>query len=235
MLIAASDAYAAKAAEFLDVPRERIEIVRTGIEVDNYPPAPARPREPFTVLCLSHITPGKGLDLLVEACRILVRDQSRNVRLLVAGQLADKGFWRTICATLRREGLAPVVERCEAQSRADKLALIHRSHVLAAPSRAAEIQGTAVMEAMAAGVPVVVPDSGVFPEMIGLTGGGVLFPAGNAQALADELARLMDEPERTAELCLAARAGICEHYAASGMADRMLKLYADTGNTERRS
>ncbi|MFH1730359.1 MAG: glycosyltransferase family 4 protein [Planctomycetota bacterium] len=227
LLIAPSHAYAAKAAEFLDVPRERIEVVRTGIEVDKHPPAPARPREPFTVGCLSRITPGKGLDLLVEACRILVGEQLRSLRLLVGGQVVDKGLWRSVRATLRRAGLERVVEHCEVRTLADKVALLQRCHVFSVPSRTAEIHGTAVMEAMAAGVPAVVPDSGVFPEMIELTGGGVLFPAGDPQALADELARLMDEPERAAAMGLAARAGIGEHYSAAGMAEKTLALYAD--------
>lgn len=227
LLIAPSGAYAANVAEFLDVPRERIEVVRTGIEVDKYPPAPARPREPFTVGCLSRVTPGKELGLLVEACRILVGEQSRNVRLLVGGQVADKGLWRSARATLRREGLERVVEHCEVRSLADKVALLHRCHAFSVLSRTTEIHGTAVMEAMAAGVPAVVPDSGVFPEMIELTGGGVLFPAGDPRALADELARLMDEPERAAAMGLAARAGICDHYSAAGMAERMLALYTN--------
>jgi len=224
LLIAPSRAYAAKAAEFLDVPRERIEIVRTGIEVDKHPPAPARPREPFTVGCLSRITPGEGLDLLVEACRILVGEQSRNIRLLVGGQVVDRGLWRSAMATLRREGLERVVEHCEVRTPADKAALLHRCHVFSAPGQTAEIHGTAVMAAMAAGVPAAVPDSGVFPEMIELTGGGTLFPAGDQQALADELARLMDEPERTAAMGLAARAGIREHYSAAGMTENTLAL-----------
>ena len=232
VFISPSDAYAPRIADFLDVPSERVAIVRTGLDVSKYAPTSPPPGEPFTIGNLSRITPDKGLDLLIEACRILVSDQSRDVRLCFAGQTPDKGFWDSITSTLRREGLGTICERREVNNLAGKMAFLGRCNVFSIPSRTSEVLATSVLEAMAAGVPVVVPDSGVFPEIISLTNGGVLFPAGDARALAAELVRLMDEPERTAEMGLAARAGICEHYAATGMADRILELY--TGLIEER-
>jgi len=225
VFISPSKAYIPKMANFLDVPSEHIALVRTGLDVSQYAPASPPPGEPFTIGHLSRITPDKGLDLLIEACRILTKEQSRAVRLCVAGPTPDKRFWNSITSTLRREGLEAICGRLEVSDRAGKMALWGRCNAFSVPSRTAEVLATSVLEAMATGVPVVVPDSGVFPEIIDLTNGGILFPAGDARALADELARLMDEPERTATLGLAARAGICEHYAAAGMADRILDLY----------
>ena len=230
VFISPSKAYAPKIAGFLDVPAERIALIHTGIDVAKSGPASLPPNAPFTVGYLSRIVPEKGLDLLIEACRILVKERSRELRLRFAGQSPDKGFWDSIKSTLRREDLESICERHEVNDLTGKAAFWGRCNAFSVPSRRDEVLATSVLEAMAAGVPVVVPDAGVFPEIIGLTGGGVLFPAGDARALAGELGRLMDDPERTATLGLAARAGICEHYAAAGMADRMLKLY--TGLTE---
>jgi glycosyltransferase involved in cell wall biosynthesis len=225
LFISPSEAAIPRAAEFLGVPVERIRLVRTGLDLAKYPPAPPRPATPFTIGYLSRITPDKGLDLLIEACRILAVEQARDVRLRFAGQTLDRRFWKSIRGTLRREGLESICGRHEVDDLANKAAFLQGCNAFSVPSRTPEVLATSVLEAMAAGAPAVVPDSGVFPEIVGVTGGGVLFPAGDARALADELARLMDEPERATALGLAARAGICEHYAADGMAKRILELY----------
>ena len=61
----------------------------------------------------------------------------------------------------------------------------------------AETSREALLEAMARGVPVVQPAHGSFPELLGLTGGGVLVPPGDASALAYGIAELLrDEPRR---------------------------------------
>ena len=83
----------------------------------------------------------------------------------------------------------------------------------------------AVMEAMAAGVPVVVPDSGVFPEMIALTGGGTLFPSEDVAGLADALEKMMDDPAAADEMGRAGAERTAEHYSADRMAEQVLREY----------
>jgi glycosyltransferase involved in cell wall biosynthesis len=54
--------------------------------------------------------------------------------------------------------------------------------------------GRVIVEALSCGVPVVGSDSGEIPWLIGLTGGGLCFPEGDAHALAQQLQRLRDDP-----------------------------------------
>ena len=63
------------------------------------------------------------------------------------------------------------------------------------PSFKPEVLGTVALEAQAAGLPVVAPDDGVFPEMLAATGGGVLFAPEDAADLAAKLAGLMDDAD----------------------------------------
>ncbi len=231
-LIAPSDWYAPQAAEFLGVPPERIHVVPTGVDADAITPATLRPRRPFTIGCLSRITPGKGLDLLVEACRILVKERAEAVRLHIAGQVLDRSFWRSIRATLRRQNLDVSCEVHDVGDLKSKVAFLRGCSAFALPSRVPEVRGTAVLEAMAAGLPVVVPESGVFPEIIERTGGGRLFTPGDPARLADELVALMNNPKAADATGLAARAGICEHYSADATAEKMLELC--TGLTDER-
>jgi len=81
------------------------------------------------------------------------------------------------------------------------------------------------MEAMAAGVPVVVPDSGVFPEMLSLAPGGLLFPPRDADGLAAAVAHLMDDPAGADRLGRAGAEGIAEHFSAVRMGQEAAALF----------
>ena len=60
--------------------------------------------------------------------------------------------------------------------------------------------GLFALEAMAAGVPVVQPDHGAFPELIEASGGGILVPPDDAQGLADGLHSLLCDEETRRQL-----------------------------------
>ena len=85
----------------------------------------------------------------------------------------------------------------------------------------------AAMEAMAMGVPVIAPDTGVFPEMMSLTNGGVLFPPQDADALALSIADLMDNPNRADAMGKLGAVGIERHYTAKQMAEETLSVYSE--------
>ena len=93
------------------------------------------------------------------------------------------------------------------------------------PGTAQTAFGLFVLEALASGVPAVQPAAGAFPEMLGATGGGVLYDPGDPGALAGALASLLDDPARARELGRRARAGVARHYAVDAMAGRYLNLY----------
>lgn len=200
LFIAPTHAYAREMADYLALPAEKVKVVRTGLEVEPYrrialERSPRQTGTPFTLGYLSSITPGKGLDLLVEALRILLRDQGRDVRLRVAGLVLDARYWRSLQASLKRSGLADRVEYLGEVDFDGKLALLSSVDAFSVPSRFSEARGVAAMEALAAGVPVVLPNSGAYPELLALCGGGTPFPPGDVAVLASQLAQAMDDPE----------------------------------------
>ena len=80
----------------------------------------------------------------------------------------------------------------------------------------------ALMEAMALGVPVVSTTVSGIPELIQSERDGILTEPGDAQALADALGTLIDDPQRTGELAAAARARIEADFDIDQSADRLL-------------
>jgi glycosyltransferase involved in cell wall biosynthesis len=81
-----------------------------------------------------------------------------------------------------------------------------------------------VIEAMAAGVPVVQPRLGAFTELVEATGGGVLCEASGAQSLADGIAAVLARPDRGRSLGDAGQKAVMEKFSAQAMAEGMVEL-----------
>ncbi|WP_375493140.1 glycosyltransferase family 4 protein [uncultured Jatrophihabitans sp.] len=164
-------------------------VVRNGVDLDLFfgTPQPARPR---FVLAAGRLVPNKGFDLLVDAWERLPDDLA-DVRLVIAGE----GWAHD--ALRRRIDASPAAGRIELVGPLPHAELAQRMRASTAfvlPSRA-EALGLVVLEAMAAGTPVVAAAVGGVPEIVqdGVT--GMLFRPDDAGDLATALTRLFaDEP-----------------------------------------
>jgi glycosyltransferase involved in cell wall biosynthesis len=227
LFLSPGEAYADQMAELLGVGRERVKVVRPGVEYDQYARATPRLTEPFTVGYLSVITPRKGLDLLVKAWIKLVREQGRALRLRVAGRVLNRGYFEEVSGLIREAGLQDQWEFLDEVDLAGKIAFFHQCSVFAVPSRFAEARGMAIMEAIAAGVPVIAPDSGIYPEMFGLLGGGALCPVADVDALAARIAEVQDGPGAGDAAAARALAGLREHHDPAHMAGTLQAIFAE--------
>ena len=80
--------------------------------------------------------------------------------------------------------------------------------MLCAPSLGGESFGMVLTEAFAAGTPVVASDIAGYRDVVRDGVDGVLVPRGDAQALAEALRDLYDEPDRRAAMARAAALGV---------------------------
>jgi glycosyltransferase involved in cell wall biosynthesis len=85
-------------------------------------------------------------------------------------------------------------------------------------TRGGEAFGLFVIESLASGVPVAQPNNGAFPELIELTGGGVLYAQGDAGSLADALEKLLLDPVHAAELGRRGREIVNSRFTSDAMA-----------------
>ena len=88
-----------------------------------------------------------------------------------------------------------------------------------------ESKGISVLEAMANGVPVVLPRHGAFPEMIESSGAGLLCEPMSPKSLADALAELILDPQRAADCGRHGFEMIRQRHTADVMADMHVELY----------
>ncbi len=151
---------------------------------------------PRYVLAIGTLEPRKGIDVLLDA---LASPGGPDVSLVLVGQRGWGGVDPEVAA--RRAGLAPGRLRVLGRITDAELAVVlHRAAVLAAPSRA-EGFGLPVLEAMAAGVPVVHSDVAALVEVAG--GAGVTVARNHPAGLAAALRAVLADPGR-AEAMIAA-------------------------------
>ena len=109
-------------------------------------------------------------------------------------------------------------------------ALMNALDVLVLPSRTTpswkEQFGRVIIEAYACGVTVLGSDSGAIPDVVGA--GGLIFPEGDARALAAALASLQADPARRAELGKTGRQMVDEQYTWEHVAETMMAIYERT-------
>lgn len=213
-------AYAATMARYLDVPASRIALVRAGIDPAPYA-GPRPPQTRRTVGALGVITRPKGLDRLVRAFAAAAGNRA-DVVLRIAGKDLDPRFAREVRRQVAEAGLGAQVEFVGELDLAAKARFLRECTVFVSPTRVAESRGVSVMEAMASGTPVIVPASGVFPEMTDLTEGGLLVAPDDEQAMAGAIVELLDDPVRAEAMGRAGRDGICRHFSADAMVEQAL-------------
>jgi len=230
--VATSEYYAIASRRRFEIPAEHTHTVYPGVHVgdagsaDDQASGQTRASKfgagrPFTVGYMARVCPAKGLHLLHDAVRIL-RSLGREVRLVVAGNLnaADRPYLDEI----RNRGGGPMDYLGEVD-RAGKIGMLRCLDVLSVPAVYCEPKGLYVLEALAQGVPVVQPCHGAFPELIQATGGGLLVEPNDPAALADGLARLMDQPELRGRLGGQGRAAVLQSFTDAAMAEKTWALY----------
>ncbi len=217
--------YADFMADYLTIPRERIDVVPLGLDVRDF--APRNPRSRLgaapTIGYLARLAPEKGLGQLVDAFIAMAdRPGNESVRLEIAGWLGptQERYAAEQFAKLDTAGLNGRWRHVGSPDRRGKLEFLESIDLLCVPTTYREPKGLFALEALAAGVPVVLPNHGAFPEMLAETGGGELVPPLEPLALADRLTELLAARDRLAQLGAAGRERVLRLRDADTMARR---------------
>ena len=151
------------------------------------------------------------------------------MEVIAAGATIDtEREYLASCSSLARElGVADRFRWLGQIDRAAKLELFASIDVFALPTPRAEAKGLSVIEALAAGVPVVASNHGAFPELLDDGRAGLLHAPGDPADLARAIATVLDDEEMAGRLGRHGHSLARERYAASAMADAHEALYRD--------
>jgi len=229
VFVAASRYYAEVMEERLAISPDRVRVVYNGIDPSDYRPAERPPTVP-TIGFLSRFHPDKGLDLLVEAVILLKRHAHlRELKLRAAGgrTARDEAFLRQLRRRLAEAGVERDAEFLPNLNRTERAAFLPSLSVLSVPERRGEAFGLYLLEALACGVPVVLPDNGAASELIEATGGGLLCPPNDPSALTEALGKLLLDSDYARALGRKGREAMLEKFSVERTARMLLAVCAE--------
>ncbi len=226
--IAVSDWYATFMVDYLQIRPEKMHVVPLGIKLDDFAPVERSRTDGFTIGYLARVAPEKGLHLLADAYCYLRRQYGLpEARLEAAGYLGPehRPYLQRIHQRMEAEGLEREFHYRGALDRQQKMQFLRSLDVFSMPATYDEPKGLPVLEAMASGVPVVLPRRGAFSEMVERTSGGLLVEPDNPHALAEGILSLWRDRSHAEKLGQRAATGVRAHYSIGRTADRALDVY----------
>lgn len=208
-----SQDYRDRMSQLLDVAPNRMTICPLSIDAkDLMTIQRERTGQPATVGYLARIAPEKGLHLLADAFIQAKADRRiQNARLEIAGWLGkqNQDYWRVIAQRLSRAGLDNDFRFWGTIDRKQKLEFLSSIDLISVPTTYKEPKGLFALEAMAAGVPYLLPAHGAFPEMHARAQAGRLHQPDNVGDLANSLSQMLNDIQGTRNL-----ADLCRNYVS---------------------
>ena len=172
------------------------------------------------LVSVAHLTPEKGHEILLEAMRMVV-DRISSVRLMIVG---DGERRDSLEALVKQSGLHKEV--IFTGFRDDVSSFYDLADVFVSSSRA-EGLGSSILDAMAAGVPVVATDVGGIPEYIENCQTGLLVPGADPQALAQGVIDQLEKPEQARAMAARGKKMIRERFSIDRMIADTVAVYQD--------
>jgi glycosyltransferase involved in cell wall biosynthesis len=173
------------------------------------------------VLSVGRLSSEKGVADLLRAFAVLAKDEPRRCMLVIVGDGPERKNLENLAQELR-------IAECTrfAGHVADPSLFYAAADVLAIPSLS-EGAPYALLEALAAGLPVVATAVGGIPEMVSDGINAVLVPPRKPETLASAIAGLLHDPDLAGHLVAAGKRRVAGEFASQVRADRLLGLYSE--------
>jgi glycosyltransferase involved in cell wall biosynthesis len=210
---------------------DKVSVVYNGINLDGYEVQTSKSKiqsQSAPVLgYLARMCKEKGLDTLVEAfIHLKNRGTVPRLKLQIGGSCGpgDEPFVKSLRQRLAAAGYSGEVAFFPNLTRAEKIDFLRGLTVFSVPALYGEAFGLYLIEAWAAGVPVVQPRHAAFPELIEATGGGLVSEP-DAKSLADKIEALLLNPTQAQALAQAGQKAVWERFTTLAMAQETLRVF----------
>jgi glycosyltransferase involved in cell wall biosynthesis len=201
----------------VDQPRGLIRVVRNGVGEAEFEPLSTSP-EATDLVTIGELRDVKAIDLLIEALARL-KQSGRTVTATIAGEGPDAAELKELA---ERAGVADqmrFIGHCPAR----KALTLGRLFVV--PSRAESLPYV-VLEAAAAGIPIVATRVGGIPEIFGLQADH-LVPPNDVDALVSAIGNALDDPSQALQIAAAVRTRVRTEFSVKTMAESGLQAYRE--------
>lgn len=205
-------------------PEEKLVVHYIGVDTERFSPGDPSQRAPARILAVGRLVPKKGLIHLLRAMP-RVRAEVPDAELLIAGDGPLREELERRSRELGADARFLGVRTPEEVRDLMRTATVFCAPFVVAPSGNAEGLGLTQVEAQACGLPVVTSPSGGSVEALVHGETGFVSPAGDEEALADHLLRLLTDPERAARFSRAAREHALRAFDLRTQSRRLEEIY----------
>ena len=223
-VIAVSQAVAESLRENGVVESSKITVVHNGIDIDRFVPSvDNKDDRPIVVGTVGHLAPIKGHDVFVRAAALIL-SRRRDVQFVIIGedkspQMDHRKFLESLVAELG------VDQNVSLPGWQDNMPGVLSSLTLFVSAERSEPFGLSIVEAMAAGLPVVATASEGSSEIIEDGHSGKLVPVDDPESLAQTIIDLLDDSAERSRLGRNAQLTAQQHYSLARMARDTEQVY----------
>jgi glycosyltransferase involved in cell wall biosynthesis len=194
-----------------------VRIVRNGVGETEFAPIKVRD-DAMDIVCVGELRPVKGIDVLIAALALLNRS-GRRVSATIAGE-GPQG--PDLAAQARRLGVADQIRFVGHQPAREAFAM---GRMLVLPSRAESLPYV-VLEAAAAGVPIIATRVGGIPEIFGPQAEHLITPD-NVDALVDAIGAALDGPAQVDRVAQLVKSRVHRVFSSTTMVDGGIAAYRE--------
>ncbi|MDD5069958.1 MAG: glycosyltransferase [Candidatus Omnitrophica bacterium] len=207
------------------VPNDKIVIINRWVDLDNFPYTKYSARKNNNVIvAVGRISPSKGYEYLIQAFKKIVRQHPYMILKIVGSADASKqkyfGQLKTLVSKFSLDYNVKFVGR-----QSDISSVLAEARVLVAPSVIEESFGRVIVEAFAAGVPVVATSVGGYSEIIEDGFDGTLVPPKSSEAIALAVINLLSDTRLAEQFSLRGRKKVEEKYTVDRCLEQTRQVY----------
>lgn len=228
-IIAVSHHCKAQLTEFYQTGNRKIEVVYNAVAMSSNNATsplsvPAHYAKRYIIAVIGRLHPQKGQRYLVEAAPQIIAGFP-GCHFIFIGDGPDKAYLESL---IHKKGISGYFSLAGHQP--DVPALLKNIDLLVMPSLAEGFPFT-LLEAMAAGVPVVASDIGGINECIEHQVSGMLIPAGNSSSLADTVLHLIHHPGAATKMGQRGKQRVAQLFALEGMIEKTMRIMTEVITT----
>lgn len=208
---------------------DKVEVIPMGVDLKGlFTPDPRVPRKTDELLFVGRLVEKKGVQFLLEAMPAVLKKHS-TVRLILAGSGPMEQELRQQAQRLQisdRVSFLGMVSQTELPAMYRKATLAIFPFIVA-KSGDQEGFGLVQVEAMGCECPIIAGDLPAIHDIVIHEENGLIFPSGNAQALADSIIKLLDDPELRARLAGEGRKSVVQNFDWEIIAGKYSHIYQE--------
>ena len=206
-------------------PQSRVRMIPNAVDTDSMQPRNQSGGDgPVGIGYVGVVNPMKGQDVLIKALRQVI-SQHPDVQVHFFGDIFDEAYKENMAKYIRDQSMEDSVKFWGATSNEEALERLRGLDIYVCPSLM-EMCPYNVIEAEATGLPVVASNVGGIPDLIDDGVEGILFPPGDAGALAAALCRLIGDPTERQRMGRMARARAVTRHDCAVIGEQLTDFFA---------